>query len=541
MNGTLEVLPRRAAVVQSEPQKPAASFLTREIVPYQGAEFGIPGRVGSTLLRLVENPDPILRHFSANGERTFVLMQREAAIGNAKRKRIANTLRAGSEVVAGNKTREARELRDLGIALLKRVHNFRTVQRRAYDACFWGWRPFELVYAFDRMTWKGHPLWCVPEIRQKRPWDFRFTTNRELAWVGSPGQKAQVFTGDDALKWWVCTSGDTDSPYGDALLSELWPLYVIKTRFLQQFARGMARSVGSLIYEEQGLASETFADSSGPGGSAVKSLGEIADDVRELCEVWDETAVIISRADAKIKPLTEMQFADGWEKALRYIDEGLRMGILGETIAGVRSSEGSRSAAEVGERDADDPSVQDAAEAETWISDGLIGRLIRLNLGDDVPAEILPRWRSKIGRSFAMADAQAFVALGGRLDSKAVAEAKGLPIADDEDPDAEVLERQPLPEALGGDGGEDDGEDGSGDKPRGKQEPPKRGKEKPKRLAPGDRARERGERTAQEDFEASIDRAVDDAAEAGRKHVERLAREYLRRNPDPFGLAPSRS
>lgn len=504
-------------------EKPKVSaLLQREVVPFHGNDLQAIG--ASTL---IENPDAVMRYMSNQGEKTFRLMQRDPAVGGPMRKRVKTLLAYGSKIVAADKSQDARDARDFCVAMMKQVPFWRTVQARMYDAPFWGWRPVERILRFD-LDWKGKTWWGIHALREKNPWDFRFTTDREIAYVGGFfGATPKIYRGDDALKWVVCTSGSTNTPYGDPLFADVFLLYMIRQRWQQQYAQGMTRSVGSLEYTENSLGSDVLRETNA-GGSQVKDLSEIAQELRRVVRHWNEDGFIINRSDGVLKIVAETKFVEGFDKGMRYLDEMLRFCILGETISGVQGKDGARAAAEVGERGVTDFAKSDAAEAEGWVSDGIFRPMIELNFAG-FPVDRLPRWRSKINLQFSLDDAAKFVALGGKLDARAVAEEKNLPLFDESDPDAIPLERQAAP-TLDPDAEDDDGDE---KKPDPKKKPQKPAKpEPPKRRAPFRSLAEDAERQG-EDVDAEVERALDTAAAAGSAHVRDVARRWLARNPDP--------
>jgi len=390
--------------------------MENEVVPFSALEYRLSG------LPIIDNPDPVLRYLAMKGEEEYRTMERaEPAIGNAKRKRVNTLLSYGSVVQTDAKSPASQKLRDFTISAMKRIDSFHTVQKCMLDAIYWGWRPLEVLWSFD-LSWQGRSYWAPQFIREKKPEQFRFTVDRDLAYIGSGFGKVVVFDRpEDQYHWLTCASGSTDNPYGDALFKSVWLIYYIKQRFMQMWAQGMARSVGVV----------KVGQTANPGGAllgeSAKKMGEVVEELREVMKALNDKGVLIQKFGWTVDLLSDVDFSDGWKHPLAYCDEIITLAILGETLTQTIGSQGSRAAAEVHQVGLTDYCKADARDLESWINDQVIAPMLALNFGEIDP-EDLPKFRSRISTAIDLEKARVLWALGAPLDGVRLAAESGVPL-----------------------------------------------------------------------------------------------------------------
>ncbi len=411
-------------------RNPTKKRMTREIVPFSSADF----RMGS--VAMVENPDPVLQHIAFKGEEEWRTMERAcAAVSIAKKKRVNTLLSYGSEIQAGSNSKEAKDLQQWAIQLYKRIDKLSIVHRRKLDAIFWGWRPLEAILDFG-FKYKGKSFWGVKNIYEKMPEDFRFTVDRELVYVGNGYQDPIVFDKpEDKYHWLVCSAGSTNNPYGEAEYREVWFAYYIGQRFLQLWGQGMGRSVGTMKVKEGASMLGGMIE-----GNA-KTIPEIAREVSDVIRTLNERGVLIERSGWSVELLKDIRFSEAWSGPMDYIDNMIRLILTGETLTSSTGGEGSRAASEVARSGLIDYCKSDAKCLESWENDDFLAPLVRLNHGEDVPDEDMPKWRSKIGQVVDVVKAQALFEMGAPLDGKKIAADAGVPLITDPTDDDIVLQK----------------------------------------------------------------------------------------------------
>jgi len=526
--------------------KVSPQFLEKEIRPFGLADFRQAG------LPIVENPDPILRWISIKGEETYKIMERsEPAIFAAKQNRINTLLGAGSEVHAGpSGSPLAEELKEWTIAFLKRIPMFTTVQRKMLDAWWLGWRPLEMIWETDAVI-AGRLSWGIVAINEQDPTEFRFTTDRDLAWIGPNGAffaNPIIFDRpEDSLKWLVCTSGSTANPYGEAVAQKLWLPWFMKNRFIQIMGQGMERSVGILKARKT---SEFDADGKRP------TIDEVKDEIRDILELLSANNILVERGWT-LELISDVNFTDSLLAPLKYLDEHFTTSIIGQTLTTrAPDSGGSRAAAQVHRLGLLDFVKSDAKELGSWINDQIICPAILLNFPGDIAEDDLPKWRAKVLDPVDLEAAQRLFDMGAPLDGKHLAREAGVKILLEPGPDDLVLKKQAAPNPLslmpGG-----FGNTGHLDEEEEPEEPeekdPEEEEENRSRLAgllgrsivdvisgrptPEYRQVPASVMPRANVVEATLDREVDKtvaSSEAGnRRFVDELREAWLRTNPDP--------
>lgn len=421
---------------ESDLTKPRIRRLKNEVVPF-GRNQMHAGSVG-----WIENPDPVLSYVAQRGEEEYQVMERaEPAILAAKNKRINTLLAFGTEVQAGNASKDALELKEWSIAFFKRIKNFSTVQRMSLSAIMWGWRPMECLWDFE-FRLKGKNFWGVRRILEKTPQDFRFDENRTLLYVKGRAHDPIVFDRwEDDLHWLICTGGSTNNPYGEAVYRAIWLIYYVKQRFMQMWSQGMSRSLGTLKFKQQ---ADPGAALLAEGGS--KSISEIAAELREVLRTLNEKGVLIERYGWALEMLSDIEFAEGWDKPLKYCDEVMTLCLTGETLSMRLGDTGSRAAAQVHRDGLLDFCKSDAKELESWYNDDFLHPALRLNFGDNIPEEILPRLRSKIHQKIDIDAAQKMFNMGAPIDGVRLAQESGVPLAIEEsDSKLRLVKPEPMP------------------------------------------------------------------------------------------------
>lgn len=394
--------------------------LTKEIVPFSSYDVAY-GRVP-----YVSNPDPILAYVAMKDEEEYQVMERaEPAVFSAKKKRLNTLFSFDTEVVAGDSSKDAQDLKDFAIFMLKNVKRWKTVQRLILDMVFWGWRPMEALFRFD-LEWQGKKYWAPREIHEKKPQDFKFTPDRDLVYVGKGSKDPIVFSRpEDKLHWLVCSSGSTDNPYGEALYRSIWLVYYVKNIFFQKLAQGMNRSIG-VVRAKQNVDPAAAIT----GAAAAKGLLEINAELRQMLMDLDQKGVIVEKYGWTLELLNEVEFVEGWMHPLKYVDEVINIAMTGETLTMRLGDVGSRAAAQVHRDGLMDYCKADSYELEEVVNDELIAPILELNFGK-IPLDRLPKFKSRIHQHLDMEAVNTLFTLGAPIDGERVAALAGVPLAMD--------------------------------------------------------------------------------------------------------------
>ncbi len=413
-------------------KKTGESRLQKEIAPFSREDMMING------VAIVSNPDPVLQYLQVSDESHYRMMERaELAISSSIQKRVGTIISAGSDVQAGKSgSDKAKKYKDFAITLLKGVPAWTTVQEKALEAVFWGWRPLEVILNTN-MRFNGGLYWGIKKIDEKMPEEFKFTLDRDLVYIGDGFQDPVFFDRpEDELHWWVCTSGSTNNPYGEALMRKLWFVWYIKNRFMQMFSTGMERSNGVIIAKQQ-INLETIGKQA--------TMAQLADELSDVLSLFSNNNILIQRAGWELEFVGDVEFSEGWKYPLDYCDELMRNGIIGGSLTMQVGDVGSRAAADVHEGGTVSIARKDAKVLEGWVNEGLIRPYLEVNFGE-IEDDDLPKWRSKISNPVNIENAHVLYQLGAPIDGIKLAAEAGVPLVLDPTDDDLVLKK---PELLG--------------------------------------------------------------------------------------------
>lgn len=401
-------------------------------------------QIGS--IKVVRNPDPVLRYIAFSDESLWRVIERsELAVSTAKAHRIAALLGPGTEVKVGAaKTPAAFEYRNAVIAMLKSMENWHQTLEVMCDPLYYGWRPYEIVWR-PGLRVNGKELWTVQAIREKYPEEFAFTSDRRLVYVGSTSYTDGVVLDgpNDAMRWAWGTSRSSDNPYGRALYQELYLIWYIKSRFLQMFSQGMERSMGMLSVKESGAVQ---AQSGGDRFSQLLS------EVEEIRTVLSQYNVLVQTADVMAELKSDINFAEGWQKALEYLDTKLSLAITGQNLTMQVDNRGARAAAQVHKDILSNYAAMDSHIPASIINDKVIPWFLAVNVAGDIAPEEMPRLAYLVAEPLDVESAKMIFDMGAVVDGAVLARRFNVPVlkseSDKSDPDSIPLKKQEPPKTL---------------------------------------------------------------------------------------------
>lgn len=407
--------------------KSERKFLTKELSSFSQDQVY---RIKRT--SLISNPDPVLSYLAMQDEQAYRIMERNnSAVGSSRFRRDSNVLSDGSSIVVGSSgSRAAKMLRDFTISYFKNIHMWPTVERKIQDALYVGWRPMEIIYESD-FRWKRSNYWVPSTFREKNQEGFKFTAERNLARQNSINGDYEIYESDlDKLKWLVCTYGSLDNPYGNGIYQRVWLTHFARDQFFEMFTQGMQRSMGMMKLKEgfKGMTEDVAGlDSSNPQEVMTSITGEI----QSILTVLNSHNVLIERGGWTIDFLNNVSFADGWIKAIEYIDRQLHLMIATENLSWQDTENGSRANGVVGAQSSQKTAREDARVRDSWITDLIIRRTAELNFGEIDP-EDLPHFMSHVRMPLDINIVKSAYDMEFPLDGEEVARRLYLPIATEE-------------------------------------------------------------------------------------------------------------
>lgn len=403
-------------------------------------------QIGS--IKVVRNPDPVLRYIAFSDESLWRVIERsELAVSTAKDHRIAALLGPGTEVKVGSsKSPAAFEYRGMVISMLKSMENWHQTLTMLCDPLYYGWRPYEVVWS-PGARYNGREMWTISAIREKAPEEFAFTTDRRLVYVGSQGYTDGVVLDgpNDVMRWVWGTSGSSNNPYGNALYQKLYLIWYIKSRFLQMFSQGMERSMGMLSVKESGSVQA-------PGGG--DRFTQLLSEVEEIRTILSQHNVLVQTADVMAELKSDVDFSEGWQKALEYLDTKLSLSITGQNLTMQVDNRGARAAAQVHADVLTNYAAMDSHIPGSIINEKIIPWFLGVNVAGEIAPEDMPRLSYLVAEPVTVEGARMLFDMGAVVDGGVLARRFNVPIlkseSDKSDPDSIPLKTQEPPKTLAG-------------------------------------------------------------------------------------------
>jgi len=426
-----------ATIEQAEgpftPPASAESLLRRAYYPYQA--FLPAGATSSQTLPLLNRDDYVLLYMPvSNRTEQFYRHMRdtEPAISTPISSLKAGMLAYGWKwKTAGNSPAQKR-LAGIAEAQAKVIPRLEEVFSHIADAIFFGWQPMQLLWSLNGFRYKTKTYWGVTQIFEQRQDALGFNLNRELVEiVGTEGFRP-IKDPIEKLGWMAPASGSLLSPYGKAILADIYVHWTVKTRMFEYFVRGMRNATtGIPVFKDRSAAALTSLI---PGqAEGQKVMVELTQQVAQSLRLLEEYGALVVRAGMDAELITNEAYSKGWEAALDYCDKAMQIRIEHSHLTTELNSDsqGSRAIGEVQQTSKQMMVrricryVADVAERD------IFHRVLYANMPGLDPDD-LPQLVFRVVDRVDPTRAAAFKALGGRLDLEAVGEDWGLPLMTEE-------------------------------------------------------------------------------------------------------------
>lgn len=182
--------------------------------------------------KYIENVDKTLEDNSTEGIDLYTKMLRlDAHLAFCFRKRAAAVLSLEWTILPGGETPNHKKQAEFVQDVFDRVEEqggFSTSRKNMFNAQAYGYQPVEILF----QPLEGRIV--ITGFRNRDPDRFRFNENDELMYVSQWGTEAEVMP---QFKFMKNTWGSDETPYGQGLLRELYPLWFFKANGLKDFTR----------------------------------------------------------------------------------------------------------------------------------------------------------------------------------------------------------------------------------------------------------------------------------------------------------------
>lgn len=415
----------------SLPVRSDRKFLSREIIPFRSELT----RGYGNLSVITSNPDPVLLYLAQGDERAYRTMERnDPAVSSGREKRENNLLSSGFSIKRGSsKLPASKRLHLFTIDWFKRIKALPEVRKRVFDGLCVGWRPLENTFTY--FDFKGKTYGAPTIIREKDQECFRFTTDRDIAHFDRLKNEYVIFDNPIArLKWFTSTYGSTNNPYGVGVYQKAFLPHFARDKFFEMFSQGMQRSMGMIKAKQTGL-----ANLSGPAASKATddimngqdAMNNVVSDIQQILDTFNSQNILLEKAGWVIDFLNNVSFADGWIKALEYVDKQITLIVATEMLSFQEAQYGSRAQAVVHADSGNKTSMNDGGWFDSVWNDCLINPVLAYNFGEIDPDD-LPKHLSHCRIPLTLTDIKVAYDMGMPLDADEIARRFYLPLADED-------------------------------------------------------------------------------------------------------------
>lgn len=435
--------------------RPRPRLLSRRLDHWSEAVFGGLGRKEP-----LANPSEVLETAGRDAGLYDEMLRTESSLSAAVALRTDKAAGHGSGFVAGKGDRA-----ELLRMVAEGIWNFRgraTVEREVIRSWAMGVTVHE-AFKLRRFAVEGKECIGPRALHRVDLAHVEFTRDNDLVLLPS-GDRTENRTlrtesidhHPDALKMMVSSHGDSGSPYGAAVLDDVWLDWVWLGELWTGFRTGLHGTNGLLEIAKRGVSAR------GPGSISVDlSLAEAKTAADEIQRFRSSDGILIGLDGFEAKILDYRGSAETWLAAIQEKTKSIRIRILGSELSQAMpsSGRGSFAAAKVQDRAPESAGRFDVDSAAGNITRYVNGWLFVNFPGETLDEAELPRWESRMGKVPSVEHVEQQFSMGSPIDLRQLAKDWKTTLVDDK-PDEPLVAEPAAPAAVPTVEEEDD-EDGS--------------------------------------------------------------------------------
>jgi phage gp29-like protein len=337
-----------------------------------GRELASPLRDPLTAVfgSLALNPDQTLLDHSGEGLRLYnEMLRKDAQLAMCFRQRALTVMAQGWSIIPGGGTREDLERAAWVREVLGEIRNFHLSRGRFFRGVSHGYAPAEIIFRSRPDGTLG-----IETFRNRDPERFRFDRENDLILVGCSGVRREKMPREKfVLNIW----GSDETPYGQGLLQQLFPLWYFKSNAVKELVRFVEKFGAPYLWANYHR-----------GTSAAEQ-----DALMDVLKLMQGNSVGIGPEGTEIS-ITEVG-RQGVVEVFRfiieeYVDRQYAKAVLGQTLS-TESESGTFALARFQAKSQQHILEDDSLWHQEQL-DGVIRTLIDLNFGP-LPARSYPRFR----------------------------------------------------------------------------------------------------------------------------------------------------
>jgi hypothetical protein len=424
--------------------------LTKNITPMiNGVLFPTEQYTRGGGLTFFPRVDPVLNFLAMSDEREYRKMMRtDYSIGSAINQRITGLMSEGDQVLEGRAhTPASGIIREFVDNLLQTLKGFYRLRREVLQTTYLGWRPIEIQWEADAIRYKGRPYIGVRAMKSRRPWFYRYTLDEKLIQLSTQDGYEILDVDNDPdtrHRFMICKAGDSESPYGESWLQQLWLLYFISKQFEKMGSQAMQRALGILV---------AVRKHSGSNAVSPQIPATLIDkELRDVINGLNSNNVLVESQNYSLEVIEQTHLTQDLTRIFDYFNTQKRVAIVGQNLSSEVKG-GSFAASKTHSEILENYYLADAFDEADWWNDGLIKHAIELNFGE-IDEGDRPQWQSRIVQRPSLAASQTLFDMGASIDARKIADGFNAPLfVGKPGPDDVVVTRPPQVPGVGGPGG----------------------------------------------------------------------------------------
>ncbi len=319
--------------------------------------------------RCIQNPDRTLEDHSNEGLRLYSeMLRKDAQLSLCLRQRALNVMAQGWRIIPGGDSSEDQERASWVEGVLKGIKRFHISRTLFFRGISHGFAPAEII--FNR---RGDGTIGIDSFRNRDPERFRFDPEGKLMLADMPGEMKPLPGWKFVLNSW----GADETPYGQGLLRELYPLWFFKNNAVKQLVRFVEKFGSPYLWAAYP-----------PGTSTAEQ-----DALLEVLKTMQSNTVGIGPqgTEFQISEVARQGVVDVFRFIIgEYVDRQYAKAVLGQTLS-TESESGTHALANF-QRVSLQNIIEDDSQWQQEQLDGVIRTLIEINFGP-LPAQSYPTFR----------------------------------------------------------------------------------------------------------------------------------------------------
>ena len=282
--------------------------LQNELTPWTDEKY-----LSRVFGKFLDNPDQTLEENSREGIDLYNRMLRvDANLAECFHKRTTNVLSLGFDILPGDDSPRAVEIAEFIAEVFDGIPNLPVSRERMFRGISHGYAPSEIIF-----TPRPDGRIGIAGFRGRNPERFRFDKDNNLVYITGMGIQGDVMPRE---KFVLNTWGGDESPYGNGLLRELYPLWHFKSTGLKALVRFVEKAGAGYLIGQY------------PKGTQQGEIENLLDALKHMNS--NNVAAIPEGSNVDFKQADNANVVNLFEFMIdRFVHQGYTLAVLGQTTS----------------------------------------------------------------------------------------------------------------------------------------------------------------------------------------------------------------